>query len=586
MRVWVAGLFIIACLGTFGGGTARAGGVEYAGAGTQALGRGGAVAARADDPMVLMYNPAGLVELRGTQLMLNANLALMNACVDPIGYYGWSVYNGGMASRFVDPANPNNTLELGLGRQTPAGSPEQAYYEGAYDTVCMKQGLTPVPQVGITARLSERFGIGIGMMFPSVTPQGTWGSNSGIIQGAGGLRPAATRYMMTNSGTVGMFPTIGAAYKIAEWLRIGASFRWGVINVDNTSIAGLQVGATPANDLLVRVRGTDWFVPEFTASVHIVPTDAIDFVAGFHYQDDLNAPGTIDITSGAYNPLQLPHTVTNQVTGVKQKFPMSTWGALRYASRLAPRPSGDGNDDLKVTGGRTVQDAFQNERFDIELDVQYEMNARHRDLTVDYLPNQVAEFESVDHAVTTQAFPDPSMPNTVIPKHWKDQVSVRLGGSYNIVPGVFGISAGAHYENRGVDPSYMQIDYWPLERYGVHAGVRFRIASSIDVMFSYAHIFQETLIVGAPKHENFDVIGAQYVATKTVSNIDKRTGPRGTADMPQLPREEPNPTVGAGEARLTQNFSKALPGTPPAIINAGTYRSGIDVLSAGVNMHF
>jgi long-chain fatty acid transport protein len=65
------------------------GGIEYAGAGAQALGRAGAVAARADDPMVLMYNPAGLVELRGSQLMMGANLAFMKACVDPIGYYGW-----------------------------------------------------------------------------------------------------------------------------------------------------------------------------------------------------------------------------------------------------------------------------------------------------------------------------------------------------------------------------------------------------------------------------------------------------------------------------------------------------------------
>jgi hypothetical protein len=38
---------------------ASAGGLEYTGPGTQALGRGGAVAARADDPMVLTYNPAG-----------------------------------------------------------------------------------------------------------------------------------------------------------------------------------------------------------------------------------------------------------------------------------------------------------------------------------------------------------------------------------------------------------------------------------------------------------------------------------------------------------------------------------------------
>jgi hypothetical protein len=550
------------------------------------LGRGGAVAARADDPMVLMYNPAGLVELRGTQLMLNANLALMNACVDPIGYYGWNVYNGGQPSRLTDPTNPNNKLDLQLGRMTPMGSPEQSYYESPYDTVCMQQGLTPVPQLGITARLTDRFGIGIGMIFPSVTPQGTWGSDSGIIHGAGGLRPAATRYEMTNSGTVGMFPTIGAAYKIAKWLRIGAAFQWGVINVDNRSVAGVQVGTTPANDLLVHVRAVDWFIPEFTGSVHIVPTDAIDLVAGYHYQSDLDAAGTIDVTSGSFDANLVPHTNANLVKSVRQKFPWRAWGALRYADRLAPRPLGDGNDDLNVTKGRTLHDAFQDERFDIEVDVQYEANARHRDLILEPVPGQKVEFESLVGAITTQAFPDPSMTTTVVQKRWKDQISARLGGSYNILPGLFGVSAGIHYENRGVDPSYMQVDYWPLQRWGLHAGMRVRVASSIDLMFAYAHIFQETLVVGAPPHADYQTIGMQYVQTKTVTNIDKRSGPRGTAEMPQPPREEVPPAAVDGEARLTQNFAKDLPGTPPAIVNAGTYRSGIDVFSAGVNMHF
>src|SRR5262245_13397473 len=93
---------------------ALAGGLEYAGAGSQANGRGGAVTARADDPMVLAYNPAGLAELRGAQLMLSANLALMDACVEPIGYYGWGAYNGGRPTKLTDPAT-GQTVVLDLG---------------------------------------------------------------------------------------------------------------------------------------------------------------------------------------------------------------------------------------------------------------------------------------------------------------------------------------------------------------------------------------------------------------------------------------------------------------------------------------
>src|SRR3954468_22065663 len=95
---------------------AQAGGLEYAGAGSQALGRGGAVTARADDPMVLAYNPAGLAELRGTQFLFNANLALMSACMEPIGYYGGGVYSGGRASILTDPDTGKQQTVLANGQ--------------------------------------------------------------------------------------------------------------------------------------------------------------------------------------------------------------------------------------------------------------------------------------------------------------------------------------------------------------------------------------------------------------------------------------------------------------------------------------
>lgn len=584
MRVWTTVLALTLCHVVSTSSVVHAGGIEYAGAGTQALGRAAAVAARADDPMVMMYNPAGLAELRGSQLMLGANLALMQACVDPIGYYGWGAYGGGKPSRFTDPKT-GQTLTLQLGRAGQIGPNEQSYYTSPYDTVCLNQTNTPIPELGFTTRVTERLGMGVGLLFPSATPQGQWGGPQGIIQGAGGLRSAATRYEQISSGTIGLFPTIALGYRVTNWLRLGAAFRWGMIGVDNTSIAAVQVGTTPGNDILVRAKATDWFVPEFTGSVHIVPTDALDVVAGFHYQGDLDAPGTIKLTTGLYDATGVAHTKVNQINAIRQKFPWSAWGAIRYASRLAPRPTGTGHNDLTPDGHGRLHDAFEDERGDIELDVQYEANARHRDLSIEYAPNQTAEFESTSGTVTTQAFPDPSMPVTSIQKRWRDQISVRLGGSYNVLPGLFGVSAGVHYENRGVDPSYMQVDYWPLQRLGLHAGVRVRLAHHIDLMLAYAHIFQETLVVGAPTHENFDVIGMQYTQTHMVSNIDKRVGTP-SSSMPLAPLEEAKPANVAGEARLTQNFAKALPGTPPAIINAGTYRSGLDIVSASLNVHF
>src|SRR5690554_6726127 len=81
-------LTILATLGV--PGLAHAGGFEFAAPGTRALGRGGAFAARADDPMALGYNPAALAFLPGYQLMLGSHLSFYDACVERTGTYNQS----------------------------------------------------------------------------------------------------------------------------------------------------------------------------------------------------------------------------------------------------------------------------------------------------------------------------------------------------------------------------------------------------------------------------------------------------------------------------------------------------------------
>ena len=568
---------------------ASAGGLEYTGAGAQALGRGGAVTARADDPMVLMYNPAGLAELRGNQLMIGANLSLMSACVDPIGYYGWGAYNGGLPSRFVDPQTGESlTLNLGSSNEGPEG----AYYKQPLDTVCASKSITPVPQVGVTARLTERLGVGFGFMFPSVTPPARWGGDTGVIHTAQGLRPAATRYMQINSGTLGIFPTAGFGFRLAKWLRIGGAFEWGMINVDNLNMAGVSAGTTPACDILARVKAVDWFIPAFTGSIHLVPFDNLDIVAAFRYQGDLHAKGTIDLTTGVFDPTKNVLTKSNVVTDVEQKMPWKLRGGIRYASRLAPRPTGTGQDEPSWSLNKRIHDALEDERWDLEFDIEYQMNSRNQDQYIRYTPGQTADFIIASTGMMTSAeFPSAGRDYTQIPKRWKNQISVRAGGTYNVLPGFFGISAGAHYENRGIDPAYMQLDYWPVSRVGLHFGVIMRVSRSIDLLASYAHMFDETIVVAAPEHADGMAISAAYAAagnnSDAIRNIDKRVGVAASRSQPAAVLEETNkPANPDATARLAQNVTKSPNGTPPFIINSGTYRSHIDVFAVGLNAHF
>jgi long-subunit fatty acid transport protein len=612
---------------------AQAGGLEYAGQGAQALGRGGAVTAKADDPMVLAHNPAGLAELRGSQFLLNLNLALFDACVDPAGYYGWGIYGGGKGFTELPDPETHERTRIPLGAVDPATLEPVAadYYNDPYDTVCLDQNITPIPQIAWTRRISEKLGMGFGFIFPAVQPSGAWGGRNGVIKNEDGeLRPAATRYMGLSGNTLAMFPNLGVGYRIVDALRVGASFEWGVFGVNQFTMASAFGGTALTNDIVAHVKAQDWFVPALTASVHAVPMDNLDIVAAFRWQDDLKAKGDIDLTTGIFDAQFKSNTSGHiPITSLVNKFPWKLRAGIRYADRFAPRPKGTGRDEADPASVEVIHDPLQDERWDIELDVQYELNSRNDKQVLTYYE---CDLPPTDPNAATQCppratilfvpesgampmpieFPHPSGPqDTQIEKHWKDQVSLRLGGTYNVLPGKLGISAGTHYETRGVDPSYMQIDFWPVSRFGLSGGVTVRVFKSIDLVLSYAHIFQETIVVAPPEHQNRSEIYACYspppadpnvpppmqtchAPAGKVVTIDKSAGPPiGKTDANGQPFTE-QPTVKQaksqgtpdGTARLTQNLNRVVNGEPPWIVNAGRYRSHFDIIAAGVNVHF
>jgi long-chain fatty acid transport protein len=587
----------VAATFALGATTAHAGGLEYAGQGARGLARAGAVTAKAEDPMVLSYNPAGLAELRGTQLMLDVNLALMDACVEPIGYYGWGTYGGNTPFRIFDPATGEEQV-TNLGPPTPGNPgpfPEaEAYYVDPLDTVCLDQNVTPIPQLAWASRLTEDLGIGFGFVFPSVLPSGRWGGENGIIRGdTGELRPAATRYMMLSSTNLGVFPTLGLGYRVFDALRIGFAAEWGVLAINNKTMAVVGGGTSPVNDLMAQTKAQDWFVPAFTASIHVVPTDSIDIVAAFRWQDDVNAEGTQNITTGLFDPNLIPYVNKNlKVSSVKVSMPWKLRAGIRYADRLAPRPTGTGSEESDFASGDTIHDPMQDERWDVELDVEYQMNSRNERQVLTYELGQFLYTRRTNGDLNMTNYPsDPTDPTTKIEKNWQDQVSVRAGGTYNVLPGLFGLSAGAHYENRGVDPARMQIDFWPVQRIGVHGGFTIRVSNAVDLTFAYAHLFQEEIVVAPPSHLPAADIDIARMANGGVPvNIDKTVGvatgfgPVGMNGQTVL-ENPPVPNADATGAQ-TQVLQRTAQNKPPYIINSGTYRSNIDVISIGVTTHF
>jgi hypothetical protein len=245
---------------------------------------------------------------------------------------------------------------------------------------------------------------------------------------------------------------------------------------------------------------------------------------------------------------------------------------------------------------------MNDELWDVEIDVEYQMNSRNDMQVLTYASGRFVEFQPRMQGAAPGmiAFPNPNDPTTEIEKFWKDQISIRAGSTVNVVPGLFSVSGGAHYETRGVTPEYMQIDFWPVERFGLHTGVTFRIHKAVDISISYAHIFQESITVSAPPQEDAARIYECAYPSPTmppmgcaappgqIRNIDRTTGaPGGRGQMGTEQVLNEPPTTGAhGEARLDQNLTNTSPPAPPWVINAGTYSSNFDILALGVNVHF
>lgn len=555
----------VACLWAGFVGTVRAGGLEFSGAGVHGLSRGGAVAARTNDAMALRYNPAGLVEVHGSQVIMEMQLSLLDACVDPIGYYGWGVYRGGESFELPDPQGGQprpTTLEVG-----------SQYYRDTLDRVCLSQNVQPVPQLAWAKALTRRWGIGAGLIFPAAMPSGSWGGKDGVIRNDDGeLRPAPTRYQQISSGNLALFPTLGAGYRATDWLRLGVSLTAGVYLIDTEVMRVSGGGTGPAADIIVRLDAQDWFVPGATASAHFVPFDALDIVTAFRWQGFIDASGTATATTGAFNPLFARQDTELEIDSVRQNLPWAATLALRYASRRGPR-------------GDTV-DPMVDENWDIELDVQYQLNSRGDTQVVDPADGQQLVFRDAQAAnlapeeqedFTTLA----EFPNwTSLPKGWVDQWSVRLGGSYQVLPGKLSASLGAHLETRGVEPGLAQVDFMPFARAGVHAGLTVRVDDWIDLRAGYAYIRQETLTVRPPPHQDRSEGGFD----KTVGNPGEgRLGDDGDEEVLQ---EQPPVTTANGTAALTQQVVRTSEADPPYIINAGTYRSQMHVLSVGARLRF
>lgn len=518
----------------------HAGGFEFPGPGTRSLGRGGAFAARADDPMALRYNPASLSALSDHQVSLNLHQIFASTCfqrqtANPAEMDGYGMLAGSQFSSYDSPT----ATSAGEGWAFDASGTGTPFPE-----VCQENPLNLSPDLVATIKITPEIGLGFGLLSPSgaaILHYGDEDDGSMIVNGR--RVPGPHRYTLVDQAAIIAFPSVGVGWSPIPQLRIGASFHWALGGVSFLNYTRAAEGEDPANDVKTEVSAQDWFIPGFVVSVHAVPVDFLDLMLAFEWSDSFRGGGEMTLTTGAFgvgmegvmraSPIPTPNTFPIEF---ESAIPPRLRFGVRFSDRITSRE--DAAERQRISG--EVEDGMSNERWDIELNASYEFNSM-----VDTLYVRVPEGTAVD-IVDITALGERSMQriniprNVPLPHRWHDQLSLSLGGDWNAMPGLFTVRAGASFETQAINTPYTWLDFLPALRFGLHLGATVRLGP-FDISLAYAHIFQ--------------------------------------ADIETTREEARVPQVIAGLA------APQMPGIDGRKVNAGTYSVSYDAISLGVNWH-
>lgn len=553
---------------------AHAGGFELAAPGTRSLGRGGAFMSRADDPMALTYNPAALAFLPGYQLQLGSHLIFYDACVQRSGTYGDSNPGSGVESRFgfADAADPSSFVN----REFPQ--------------VCRGGAPGPSPQLVFSARPIEELGFALGLNAPSGVGSSSWGDADGTVTAADGtVLPTPVRYGGIDASLLLFHISAGVGFSPIPELSFGATFQWGISTVNFNTFTNAGSGPQdPAQDINTQLDVADYFIPAAVFSVHAVPIPQLDIVGMARISDGIDADGTLNLTTGFYGTSEagsyVPIGSTIDGVNLRTAQPFQFGLSVRYSDQRnpnrRPRAVTDRNrrdelrgerppDDEGPWGQNSVVDSMLTEVWDIEVDVIYQFNDPVNDFVVtnpmgasvnicEPFPGETpAEAETRCNDTPSLQAPVPA--RIPLAKGWQDQLIVRVGGDFNLLPGLLAIRGGVHFETSGVNQNYQTQDFIPGMRLGLHLGATVRI-ERFDISLAYAHIFQFTETI----------TDARYRHTAALGNEGQCTDPSGAMYDPD------NPVVDRG----------CYPMGLGSVINAGTYSASFNMLSLSMRYHF
>lgn len=498
---------ILACL-TLAPAGVRAGGLEHPDNGTVAVGRGGAFTAKADDLTAIQHNPAALIKSKSRfAVLVNDNLVLPRVRFDRIAWdYGTHDWFD-----FATAGVPNPVRE---------GS-----------------GWFPLGLMGVVGSdlWTDDFMFAFGVYGPSGV-----GASDFPVDGA-------QKYVQVDRDILMTYYTLSAAWGITPNLSLGVSLQW--VDLPKLKYSVVIDGYFEQSyhpfrsnyDVLATIDATDRFNVTAILGLWYRPHPAVELgLSGRVIPIWFKAKGKVSL----------------EMLGLQVKPPddcATTPGCHSYDLLKDGKPGANGMTLSFVlppnlrAGARYVHKRGDREVFDVELDVVYEFWRMLDAFDVQLDADQIRNY--IKGGLTTSPLRDIRMVRS-----FKDSISVRMGGDYNVIPDWLTVRAGLFYESPSARPEYTGIDFVPFHRIGIGTGFTFKY-KGFAFSAAYEHIFQPDWIVN-------DERGSKLLQQRPAGQCEAE---------------------GKCDENYVDSAGNQLPAPP---VNTGVYSSSIDIVSLGATYRF
>jgi long-chain fatty acid transport protein len=408
---------------------AWAGGFEIPANGTEALSRGGAFTAKADDASALEHNIAGLARQRGTRLMLSGNVVLKDYEFTRTGVY------------------PD-----AMTKDTPWGGTP-------YPTVRNNGPPFFGPFLGISTDFGilDRWTFAFGIYGPSSYG---WPSYGSTVDG----KPAPSRYDLTSANLLIVLPTLAAAVRVTRWLELGVALHLvvGHFELENASLVDLGVNLCASVEATTCDATTHISVAASltaTASLGVMlhPTRALSIGINVRPQIDLKSDAIISTPGPPANPLHDTGMTTGDAHGAAQFTSHLPW-ILKLGVRYAfLKPDGFEAGDIEVDGN-----------YQSWAQAEGQGDTIHIDALGPFINDQTV----------------------LLAHHYRDTFGLAVGGSYNarLPVGVLSLRLGFFFDSAATHYADTRLDFDTMAKYAPTFGLGYRVRG-VTINAAYAYMW-------------------------------------------------------------------------------------------------